>query len=76
VEVKQGDRIEVRLPRGYDSAHQLGRDDQAVDLPAGSTWDGASGTFYWQPAPAFLGGYRIVFTSGTQRISLRIIVMP
>ena len=46
------------------------------DLPIGSTWDADSGTFYWQPAAAFLGSYRIVFTNGRERISVRVIVTP
>jgi hypothetical protein len=76
VEVKQGDRIEIRVPRGFESAYQLGTDGQRRMLPAGATWDGPSGIFYWQPAPAFLGRYRIVFTNGTKRISVRVIVTP
>jgi len=39
-------------------------------------WDAASGTFYWEPAPGFLGRYRIVFSNGSQRISVRVVVVP
>jgi hypothetical protein len=76
VDVRQGDRIEIRVPRGFESAYQLGNAGQRRALPTGSTWDAASGIFYWQPAPAFLGRYRIVFTDGTKRISVRVIVTP
>jgi photosystem II stability/assembly factor-like uncharacterized protein len=76
IEVRQGDRIEVRLPRGFDAAHQLGPNGERRPLPIGTTWDAASGTFYWQPAPGFLGRYRILFTDGTERIDVRLIVVP
>jgi hypothetical protein len=75
VEVKQGDRIEVRLPRGYETAHQLVTGEPR-GLPVGSTWDPANGLFYWQPAPGFLGPFRLVFRNGRERISIRIVVMP
>jgi YVTN family beta-propeller protein len=76
VEVRQGDRIEIRLPRGFDSAYQLGAGGRQRPLPAGATWDTASAIFYWQPAPAFLGRYRLVFSNGSERISIRVIVSP
>ena len=76
IEVKQGERIEIRLPRGFDAAYQLDTRDQRRALPTGSTWDEASAIFYWQPAPAFLGGYRLVFSNGSQRISVAVVVRP
>lgn len=76
VEVRQGDRIEIRLPRGFDSASQLDAAGERRALPTGSTWDEASGIFYWQPAPAFLGRYRLVFTNGSERISVGVVVRP
>jgi hypothetical protein len=76
IEIKQAGRIELRLPRGFDSAYQLGPEGQRRALPAGSSWDAGSETFYWQPAPGFLGGFRLVFTNGSQRISVRVIVTP
>jgi hypothetical protein len=76
VEIKQGERIELRLPRGFDSAYQLGVGDQRRALPTGATWDEASGIFYWQPAPAFLGRYRLVFSNGSERISVGVVVKP
>jgi hypothetical protein len=76
IAVKQGERIELRSPRGYDTAYQLGPGGQARALPIGSTWDAASGTFYWQPAPGFLGRYRVVFGNGDERISVRLVVLP
>jgi hypothetical protein len=76
VEVAQGDRIEVRLPRGFETAYQLGPDGQRRALPTGATWDAATGTLSWQPAPGFMGRYRVVFTNGYERISVRIVVTP
>jgi len=76
VEMKQGERIEIRVPRGFESAYQLGLGGQRGALPAGSTWDAGSQTFYWQPAPGFLGRYRLVFVSGRERISVRVVVLP
>jgi hypothetical protein len=74
VDLKQGERIEMRVPRGFETAYQLGPDSQARGLPAGATWDAAAGTFYWQPAPGFLGAYRIVFSNGAERITVRVVV--
>jgi hypothetical protein len=76
VEVPQGDRIELRAPRGYHEAYQLGPDGQRRGLPPGATWDAPDGIFSWQPAPGFLGRYRIVLTDGSLRISVRIVVVP
>jgi len=76
IDVKQGERIEVRLPRGFAQAYQLGPDGQIRALPTGATWDAASGIFYWQPAAGFLGRYRFVFGNGSERISVRVAVAP
>jgi photosystem II stability/assembly factor-like uncharacterized protein len=76
VEMQQGERIEIRLPRGYETAYQLVTGGQPRAVPTGSTWDGASGTFSWQPAPAFLGRYRLVFSNGRERIGVRIVIVP
>jgi photosystem II stability/assembly factor-like uncharacterized protein len=76
IELKQGGRIEIRVPHGFESAYQLGTGGERRALPTGVTWDAASGIFYWQPAPAFLGRYRIVFSNGSERISVRVVVTP
>jgi hypothetical protein len=76
VEVRQGERIELRAPHEYHQAYQLGPDGQRRALPAGASWDAASGILYWQPAAGFLGRYRIVLADGTRRISIRIVVRP
>ena len=67
--------IELRLPRGYDEAYQLVGDKQRT-LPVGSTWDAASGIFYWQPAAAFLGSYEMIFTRQSEQIRVRIVIAP
>lgn len=74
--MKQGERIELRLPRGFDAVYQLAPDGQRRALPIGSSWDAASSTFAWQPAPAFLGRYRLVFTNGSERMHVRVVVSP
>ena len=76
IDVHQGERVILRLPRGFTGATQLGPDGHPRALPVGATWDAASGAFYWQPAPGFLGRYRIVFSDGTERISVRVVVNP
>jgi hypothetical protein len=76
IEVKQGERVELRLPRGFDTAYQLGPGGQPRALPTGSTWDAASGIFYWHPAQGFFGRYRIVFSDGRQKISVRVVIVP
>ncbi len=73
VRVKQGDRVEVRLPRGYDTAYQL-MNGLDRPLPVGSSFDAASGTFYWQPAAGFLGSYELVFVRGQEQIRVRVFV--
>jgi hypothetical protein len=45
-------------------------------LPIGAGWDAASGTFAWRPAAGFLGRFRLVFTNGRERISVRVVVTP
>ena len=76
IEIKPGERIELRVPRGFEAAYQLGPRGERRALPVGSTWDEGSQTFYWQPAPGFLGRYRIVFSNGSERINVRVVVVP
>jgi IPT/TIG domain len=71
--LKQDERVEVRLPNGYDEAWQLALGDRRA-LPIGATWDPASHTFTWQPAPGFLGDYEILFVRGTETIRVLISV--
>ena len=73
VSLKQGERIEVRLPSGYDEVWQVVLGERRA-LPIGTTWDVASHVFAWQPAPGFLGDYEIVFVRGTETIRVLISV--
>lgn len=52
-----GERIEIRVPRGFQSAYQIVTGGQRRALPIGSTWDAAVGTLFWQAAPGFLGRF-------------------
>lgn len=76
LEIRPGERIELRTPRGDAAAYQLGSGGQRRALPTGATWDAGSGTFSWQPAPGFLGRFRLVFSNGRERISVRVVVTP
>jgi sugar lactone lactonase YvrE len=76
VDMKQGDRIELRLPRGFDSAYQRGPRGLRRALPIGSTFDVGSEKFYWQPSPGFLGAFPLVFSNGSERITVRVVITP
>jgi hypothetical protein len=77
VEVSQGGRVEVQLPvvaadryRGFQDA--MG---QRRRLPVGSSLDTKAGIFYWQPAPAFLGSFDLVFEApGEGAARVRVVV--
>jgi hypothetical protein len=75
IHVGQGDRIELRLPHGYEKAYQRVNGIQRA-LPVGATWDASTGIFYWQPAAAFFGSYELVFTRQGEQVRVRIIVDP
>ncbi len=68
VRVAQTERIEVPLPG--DAPYTAG------PLPIGSTFDAATNTFMWQPAPGFLGVYDLSFTAGSRVEKLRVVVGP
>jgi DNA-binding beta-propeller fold protein YncE len=76
VDVQPGERMQIRLPRGYTEAYQIMSFDERRPLPIGSTWDPASGLFYWQPAPGFLGSFAIAFSNGAEKISVRLQIVP
>jgi hypothetical protein len=73
VSLEQGERIEMRLPSGYDEAWQVVLGGRGP-LPIGANWDPASRAFAWEPAPGFLGNYEIVFVRGTETIRVLISV--
>jgi len=65
VEIGQEEDVEVRLPMagaaGYVGYQMVA--DERRPLPLGSTLDGPSGTFFWQPAAGFLGTFDLEFAS-------------
>ncbi|MCP4154766.1 MAG: hypothetical protein GY757_44000, partial [bacterium] len=65
VKMKGTDRLELQLaPTGGLVNGFTGRlmaAGRCHPLPTGSTLDTVKGIFYWQPGPAFLGSYRLLF---------------
>jgi hypothetical protein len=74
VSVRQTERIELRLPNGYDEAWQVVAGERRA-LPIGANWDPATHTFAWQPAPGFFGKYEIVFVRGGATVRVLISVL-
>ncbi len=65
VAINERERIEMRLPLAGDATYagyQVVNGERRA-LPLGSTFDAASGTFYWQPAAGFLGAHDLEFVS-------------
>jgi hypothetical protein len=75
VEIKQGQYVQLRLPRDYTAAYRLVGDERRP-LPVGSTWDEANGIFYWRPAVGFLGRHELAFTSRGRRITVLVVIEP
>ncbi|MCU0286760.1 MAG: hypothetical protein MUF15_10200, partial [Acidobacteria bacterium] len=59
IKIQAMERLEVQIPGVY--AGYLAMGGKYKSLPAGSTLDTGKGIFYWQPGPAFLGKYNLVF---------------
>jgi hypothetical protein len=82
VEVREGERIEVRLPRRaggtYAGAHVL--NGLRHGLPAGSSLDARAGIFYSQPAAGFLGSFDLWFgpdgSASGSPVRVRVVVGP
>jgi subtilisin family serine protease len=81
ITIRQDERIEVELPAtsgalyaGYQIANGTRR-----ALPDGSSFDGATGRFYWQPAAGFLGTFELEFvpaTGGVVRVQVTVAPEP
>lgn len=78
IEINQSERTEIHLYRGLDlvsntaevsncrrRGFQLAGNRQRP-LPIGSNFDAEKGIFYWQPGPAFLGSYLLMFIEREQ----------
>jgi len=78
IEINQSERTEIHLYRELDlgsntaevsscrrRGFQLAGNRQRP-LPIGSNFDAEKGIFYWQPGPAFLGSYLLMFIEGEQ----------
>ena len=71
IDVIQGGRIEVQLPIVADGGAYVARHEalgERRDLPLGSSFDAGASIFYWQPAPAFLGHFDLVFEAPDGRV--------
>jgi len=79
ITLRQRSRIEVELPKVEGQAYRGGEivGDAERALPLGSSLDAVRGVFYWEPAPAFLGSYELVFAAGDGTpIRVRVVVEP
>ncbi len=77
VDVTQGGRIEVQLPMVASGTYETFEEvlGQHRPLPSGSSFDAKVSIFYWQPAPAFLGNFDLVFEApGGEVVRLRVVV--
>lgn len=76
---RQWERIEVRPPRA-GAAYFLGClwvDSKCGSLPVGSSFDKATGTFYWHVPEAFKGDFDLVFHQpGSSPLVVRITAAP
>jgi hypothetical protein len=77
------DRIEVRLPErpGIQYSAYLRAVGDLRPLPAGSSMDGSTGAFTWQPAAGFVGTYDVLFVgrgrAGLEsRYEVRVTITP
>jgi hypothetical protein len=68
IQIAEGERIALQLPG--ESTYT------ANGLLIGSSFDAATGKFYWQPAAGFLGKYDLEFTAGTRTERVRAVVGP
>jgi hypothetical protein len=76
VRIAEGERIELQLPGNAPYAARQLVNGLRRDLPIGSSFDAATGTFYWQPAPGFLGAYDLEFTGDARIERVRAVVGP
>jgi hypothetical protein len=79
IEVRQGGRIEVRLPPAgrYVGFQTVNRESRS--LPVGSSLDAKAGVFYWQPAPGFLGSFDLRFDSASgsgDPVRVQVVISP
>jgi len=79
VTIRQDERIEVELPATGGAAYagyQIVNGTRRA-LPEGASFDHATRTFYWQPAPGFLGTFDLEFVAATGGVvRVRAVVAP
>jgi hypothetical protein len=79
------DRVEIRVGSSArtddEYAGYLLVDGRLRELPIGSSFDPSRGTFFWQPALGFIGGYDFLFVrtradGSRERIPVRVTLQP
>jgi len=81
VEIRETERVEIDLGKFPETAGFSVVGEDLRNLPIGSTLDGKSGVFYWQPGPGFFGEYDLLFVHGgdrgaTFKTKLKIRILP
>jgi hypothetical protein len=77
VTVDSTSRIELELPAAPAARYEAYQivNGERRNLPLGSSFDASTGTFFWQPAPAFRGAFDLVFETkdaGPVRVRVRV----
>ena len=86
IAIRETERLEIGLDRGFGDEHTVYRGYEIVGnslrrLPIGSTLDSKNGAWVWQPGPGFFGEHNFVFVAERDgrpelRTLLRVRIVP